>query len=174
MNIANPHLKFASQAVAKPYFVFALMLFLGQVPDARRYFRAFDVFALSSDHEPFGMVLLEAMAAGVPLRGLNGNTCRNVSPQSRTRSMDRANISSVSVGKPAMISAPNTMSGRSRRASRRRGPRVADRHRQPHEQRHRRRLARHGEEGTDLRRRPLESFLVARGKHDTCPSGSKH
>jgi glycosyltransferase involved in cell wall biosynthesis len=43
------------------------VLFLGQVPDARRYFRAFDAFALSSDHEPFGMVLLEAMAAGVPL-----------------------------------------------------------------------------------------------------------
>lgn len=41
--------------------------FLGQVPDARRYFRAFDAFALSSDHEPFGMVLLEAMVAGVPL-----------------------------------------------------------------------------------------------------------
>ncbi|MES2821019.1 MAG: glycosyltransferase [Pseudomonadota bacterium] len=41
--------------------------FLGQVPGARRYFKAFDVFALSSDHEPFGMVLLEAMAAGVPL-----------------------------------------------------------------------------------------------------------
>jgi glycosyltransferase involved in cell wall biosynthesis len=43
------------------------VLFLGQVPDARNYFRAFNVFALSSDHEPFGMVLLEAMAAGVPL-----------------------------------------------------------------------------------------------------------
>ncbi|RMV39983.1 Glycosyl transferase, group 1 protein [Pseudomonas savastanoi pv. phaseolicola] len=43
------------------------VLFLGQVPDARRYFKAFDVFALSSDHEPFGMVLLEAMVAGVPL-----------------------------------------------------------------------------------------------------------
>jgi glycosyltransferase involved in cell wall biosynthesis len=43
------------------------VLFLGQVPDARLYFRAFDVFALSSDYEPFGMVLLEAMAAGVPL-----------------------------------------------------------------------------------------------------------
>jgi glycosyltransferase involved in cell wall biosynthesis len=41
--------------------------FLGQVPEARQYFRAFDVFALSSDNEPFGMVLLEAMAAGVPL-----------------------------------------------------------------------------------------------------------
>ena len=41
--------------------------FLGQVPAARRYFRAFDLFALSSDHEPFGMVLLEAMAADLPL-----------------------------------------------------------------------------------------------------------
>ncbi|MDF3193739.1 glycosyltransferase [Pseudomonas sp. 1928-m] len=43
------------------------VLFLGQIPEARRYFKAFDVFALSSDHEPFGMVLLEAMAAGVLL-----------------------------------------------------------------------------------------------------------
>ena len=41
--------------------------FLGQVPGGRRYFKAFDVFALTSDHEPFGMVLLEAMAAGVPI-----------------------------------------------------------------------------------------------------------
>ncbi|MGI3131445.1 glycosyltransferase [Halopseudomonas pachastrellae] len=40
------------------------VIFTGQVPDARRYFKAFDVFALTSDHEPFGMVLLEAMAAG--------------------------------------------------------------------------------------------------------------
>lgn len=43
------------------------VFFLGQVKGGRRYFKAFDVFALTSDHEPFGMVLLEAMAAGVPL-----------------------------------------------------------------------------------------------------------
>lgn len=41
--------------------------FLGQVAQGRCYFKAFDVFVLSSDCEPFGMVLLEAMAAGVPL-----------------------------------------------------------------------------------------------------------
>ncbi len=43
------------------------VLFLGHVEQARRYFRAFDVFALTSDHEPFGMVLLEAMAADIPI-----------------------------------------------------------------------------------------------------------
>lgn len=43
------------------------VLLLGQVHEAKRFFRAFDVFALSSDHEPFGMVLLEAMAADLPI-----------------------------------------------------------------------------------------------------------
>lgn len=43
------------------------VLFTGPVPEARRYFLAFDSFVLSSDHEPFGMVLLEAMAAHLPI-----------------------------------------------------------------------------------------------------------
>lgn len=55
------------KAMARELGIGDRVLFLGQVPEARRYFRAFDVFALTSDHEPFGMVLLEAMAAGVPL-----------------------------------------------------------------------------------------------------------
>lgn len=41
--------------------------FLGHVPNGAHYFKAFDVFALTSNHEPFGMVLLETMAAEVPV-----------------------------------------------------------------------------------------------------------
>ncbi|WP_417316108.1 carbamoyltransferase C-terminal domain-containing protein [Cycloclasticus pugetii] len=33
------------------------VVFMGMVPEARRYFKVFDAFALSSDHEPYGMVL---------------------------------------------------------------------------------------------------------------------
>jgi len=43
------------------------IIFKGVVPDASKYFRAFDCFVLSSDHEPFGMVLVEAIAADVPV-----------------------------------------------------------------------------------------------------------
>lgn len=43
------------------------ILLLGRIVDAWRYYRAFDVFALSSYYEPFGMVLLEAMAAEIPV-----------------------------------------------------------------------------------------------------------
>lgn len=55
------------KALAQQLGIAESVRFLGQVPDARRYFRAFDLFVLSSDHEPFGMVLLEAMAADVPV-----------------------------------------------------------------------------------------------------------
>src|SRR5690606_26781880 len=55
------------KALAVELGVTEAVRFLGQVPNGRRYFKAFDVFALTSDHEPFGMVLLEAMAADVPV-----------------------------------------------------------------------------------------------------------
>jgi glycosyltransferase involved in cell wall biosynthesis len=54
------------------------VMLLGQVPQASRYFKAFDAFALSSDHEPFGMVLLEAMVAGVPLIATSAGGAKEV------------------------------------------------------------------------------------------------
>jgi len=65
--MGNGRLEGALKALAHELGIAGSVRFLGQVPHGRRYFKAFDVFALASDHEPFGMVLLEAMAAGVPL-----------------------------------------------------------------------------------------------------------
>jgi len=47
------------------------VVLMGRVPQAARYYRAFDLFVLSSDYEPFGMVLLEAMAAAIPVISSN-------------------------------------------------------------------------------------------------------
>ena len=64
--------------LARELGIGANVMFMGQVADARRYFEAFDVFALSSDHEPFGMVLLEAMVAGVPVVATSCGGAREV------------------------------------------------------------------------------------------------
>lgn len=65
--MGNGRLEASLRALAMELGVSKSVCFLGQVPQGRRYFKAFDIFALTSDHEPFGMVLLEAMAAGVPV-----------------------------------------------------------------------------------------------------------
>ena len=44
---------------------------LGAVPEAARYFAAFDLFVLSSRTEGLPMVMLEAMAAGIPIVATN-------------------------------------------------------------------------------------------------------
>lgn len=76
--MGSGRLEGALKALAAELGVSESVRFLGQVPQGRRYFRAFDVFALSSDHEPFGMVLLEAMAADVPVIGTDCGGGREV------------------------------------------------------------------------------------------------
>ncbi len=65
--MGSGRLEASLKALAAELGVADSVRFLGQVAHGLRYFKAFDVFALTSDHEPFGMVLLEAMAAGVPV-----------------------------------------------------------------------------------------------------------
>lgn len=60
-------LKEALQAQAQQLGIDKHVVFGGFVANLPARFSAFDIFALTSDHEPFGMVLLEAMVAGVPV-----------------------------------------------------------------------------------------------------------
>lgn len=54
------------------------VIFLGVVPDAVNYFQAFDSFVLSSDFEPFGMVLLEAIIAELPIIASNAGGAKEI------------------------------------------------------------------------------------------------
>ncbi|MFT6419738.1 MAG: glycosyltransferase involved in cell wall biosynthesis [Porticoccus sp.] len=65
--LGDGKLRQTMKALAAELDISDSVLLPGNVIEARRYFSAFDAFALTSDHEPFGMVLLEAMAAELPI-----------------------------------------------------------------------------------------------------------
>jgi len=54
------------------------VIFLGQIKNAAKYYKAFDLFALASVKEAFGLVLLEAMAAKVPIVSSNCSGAKEV------------------------------------------------------------------------------------------------
>jgi glycosyltransferase involved in cell wall biosynthesis len=57
----------ALQAQAKSLGVTEQIEFIGWVKDKANFFAQLDIFVLPSQHEPFGIVLIEAMAAGLPV-----------------------------------------------------------------------------------------------------------
>ena len=71
MIIGKGRLEKSLKAEAKALGIEAQTRFTGVVPEAGKYFKAFDSYVLTSDHEPFGMVLLEAMVAGLPIAACN-------------------------------------------------------------------------------------------------------
>jgi UDP-glucose:(heptosyl)LPS alpha-1,3-glucosyltransferase len=62
----------AYQTLAKQLGVDARVRFTGGVADTRPYYAASDVFVLPTLYEPFGLVFLEAMAAGLPVVASTG------------------------------------------------------------------------------------------------------
>lgn len=57
----------ALQAKAQALGLSNIVTFPGWVEDKQQFFDQIDIFCLPSHHEPFGIVLLEAMAAGLPV-----------------------------------------------------------------------------------------------------------
>jgi glycosyltransferase involved in cell wall biosynthesis len=55
------------KAQARDLGIAARVDFLGQVDEGARYLRALDLFCFSSPGEPFGLAVLEAMSAGLPV-----------------------------------------------------------------------------------------------------------
>lgn len=62
----------------------ARVTFHGAVEDARHAYAAIDALVLPSEAEGFGLVLIEAMAAGVPVIGTNVDGIRDVVAHERT------------------------------------------------------------------------------------------
>jgi glycosyltransferase involved in cell wall biosynthesis len=58
--------------------------FTGRVPDGARYLAAMDIFVNTSTREPFGIVLLEAMAAGLPTVAFDSGGPREIIEPGRT------------------------------------------------------------------------------------------
>ncbi|WP_299735225.1 glycosyltransferase [uncultured Endozoicomonas sp.] len=69
--VGKGRLEESLKAEAKALGIEEQTRFTGVVPEASKYFQAFDGYILTSDHEPFGMVLLEAMLAGLPIAACN-------------------------------------------------------------------------------------------------------
>jgi len=73
----------------------------GEVPDATPFIEQFDILVNASDPEPFGLVLLEGMAAGVPVVAVDSGGPQDIVEHERTGILARS-------GKPEDLAAALT------------------------------------------------------------------
>ncbi len=66
------------------------MTLVGEVTDAMPFIQQFDVLVNASDPEPFGIVLLEAMAAAVPVVAVNRGGPPDIVEHERTGMLARS------------------------------------------------------------------------------------
>lgn len=77
-------------------------------PDVQRFFRSVDVFAMPSAGETFGMVTVEAMAAGVPVLGADSDGTRELLGGGRFGWLfQNEHVEGFCAGLKALRSAPN-------------------------------------------------------------------
>ena len=62
----------------------------GQVPDAGPYIEQLDILVSASDHETFGIVLIEGMARGIPVVAVNSGGPREIVDDGRTGVLARS------------------------------------------------------------------------------------
>lgn len=93
------------------------IVFAGAIADASRYLKAFDVFAISSVKEGLPYVLLEAMAAGVPIVATSVGAIPEVVEHKKTGLLVRpANSRELSDAIKQLLSDDNLSSGLSLKA----------------------------------------------------------
>lgn len=81
--------------------------FLGWVQNKPAFFESIDVFVLPSHHEPFGIVLIEAMAAGLPVITTDTEgPCEIITPHHDALLVDKAKPHALASALCELIDAP--------------------------------------------------------------------
>ena len=86
----GPEREFLARKFASPRFVFP-----GAIADPFPYYQLFDLFVLPSRFEPFGLVLLEAMHAQLPIVSTRSEGPREILPENKVLWADPGGIDSL-------------------------------------------------------------------------------
>jgi len=92
------------QKLAEKHKVIDVLQFIGWVEDKKQFFNSIDIFCLPSLHEPFGIVVLEAMAHKVPLLSSDSEGPSEIITHTQTGVLvQKGNAQALADGLQAMI-----------------------------------------------------------------------